>query len=96
MGVIDWARCSLCYFRGFRWLEFWTKVNYRVSNVDSVALDSSDYSFATNTVPMILVTNRTVRQFMNIQFVFENNKNQPFGLIEFSIKYRTNSQYRGG
>lgn len=73
-----------------------TKVIYRVSNVDSVALDSSDYSFATNTVPMILVTNRTVRQFMNIQFVFENNKNQPFGLIEFSIKYRTNSQYRGG
>ena len=59
-------------------------------------IDFTNFTFNTDATPRVIVTNRTVRKFMSIQFSFENDANQPFGLIEFALKYRTNSQYKGG
>ena len=84
------------------------KIFYRVGGNESLItfedfqefrfdnIDLTNFTFNTDTTPPVIVTNRTVRKFMNIQFSFENDANQPFGLIEFALKYRTNSQYRGG
>ena len=84
------------------------KIFYRVGGNESLItfedfqefrfdnIDFTNFTFNTDTTPPVIVTNRTVRKFMNIQFSFENDANQPFGLIEFALKYRTNSQYRGG
>ena len=62
--------------------------------------DFSDVDFtrtilSTDTAPSVLVTNRTERKFMSIQFKVESDDANPFGLLEIVGKYTINNTFKG-
>lgn len=58
-------------------------------------VDFSRFNFSTDTDPMVVVTNRSERKFMSIQFKVESDDQYPFGLLEIVGKYTINNQFRG-
>ena len=62
---------------------------YAVDNFERLT-----FNWATS--PHVVVTNRTERKFMSIQLKYANTNPEAFGLIESIIKYRTNSDFKGG
>lgn len=58
-------------------------------------IDFSRFVFSSDTDPSVMVTNRTERKFMSIQFKVESRTADPFSLLEIVGKYITNSQYKG-
>ena len=53
------------------------------------------FTFSTDTDPSVLVTNRTERKFMSIQFKVESRDEFPFSLLEIVGKYTFNNQFKG-
>jgi hypothetical protein len=62
---------------------------YAVDNFERLT-----FNWATS--PHVVVTNRTERKFMSIQLKYANTNAEAFGLIESIIKYRFNSDFKGG
>lgn len=62
---------------------------------DFSSIDFSHLVFSGDTDPSVLVTNRTERKFMSIQFKVESDDANPFGLLEIVGKYTINNTFKG-
>lgn len=62
---------------------------------DFSSIDFSHLIFSGDTDPSVMVTNRTERKFMSIQFKVESDDENPFGLLEIVGKYTVNNTFKG-
>ena len=58
-------------------------------------IDFERFTFNTDDAPMIVPTNRRLKKFMLVQFRFENDLAEPFGLYGFAGIYTVSSKYKG-
>ena len=58
-------------------------------------IDFTRFTFNVDDAPLIVAANEREKRFMLIQFKFENNKAEPFGLYGFAGIYTVSSKYKG-
>ena len=58
-------------------------------------IDFTRFSFRTDNSPAIVVTDRRLKRFLLIQFKFENNLAEPFGIYGFEVVYTLTGRYKG-
>lgn len=82
------------YYRA-RGMEVTAAKDVHVDIFDFNDIDFTRFSFRTDNSPAIVVTDRRLKRFLLIQFKFENNLAEPFGIYGFEAVYTLTGRYKG-
>lgn len=82
------------YYRA-RGVEVTAAKDVHVDIFDFNDIDFTRFSFRTDNSPAIVVTDRRLKRFLLIQFKFENNLAEPFGIYGFEAIYTLTGRFKG-
>lgn len=81
------------YYRANGLREMVKQANADIFSFEDI--DFERFTFNTDDAPMIVPTNWRLKKFMLVQFRFENDLAEPFGLYGFAGIYTVSSKYKG-
>ena len=58
-------------------------------------IDFTRFTFRTDDSPVIIATDNRLKKFMLIQFKFENDNAEPFGIYGFEVQFTVTANYKG-
>lgn len=93
--LAPFRRSSVDIFYRARGAEVHAVNDAHVDIFDFNDIDFTRFTFRTDNSPAIVVTDNRLKRFMLIQFKFENNNAEPFGIYGFEAVYTLTGRYKG-
>lgn len=83
------------YYRARGLNRLVTEKNNTADIFDFKDIDFTRFTFRTDESPVIIATDNRLKRFMLIQFKFENDLAEPFGIYGFEALYTITGRYKG-